>query len=67
MTKREAGRLALLVVANELRGSLDVSDEWVSHPETNETLSRDERAMIRTEGERFLSALEERIARMRRT
>jgi len=31
MTRREARRLALLVVLQELSASLDTSDEWARH------------------------------------
>ena len=62
MTKREARRIALLVIADEVGGSLEVSDEWARHPETDRLLEPDERTKVVTEARQFLAALETRIA-----
>ena len=64
MNKRQARRLAMLTIANDLRGSLDVSDEWERHPETDTLFTRADYDKVREEAARFLTSLEARIARM---
>ena len=54
----------MLTIANDLRGSLDVSDEWERHPETDTLFTRADYDKVREEAARFLTSLEARIARM---
>jgi hypothetical protein len=63
MRAREAKRLALLVILHDVGASLDISDEWLRHPETDEPFSRDERAKVKAQAGMFLKTLERRVAR----
>jgi hypothetical protein len=62
MTRREARRLALLVVLQELSASLDTSDEWVRHPETDDELTPDEVKKVKSEARKIVDELEARAA-----
>ncbi len=57
MTRREARRLALLVAWDELVRSLDVSDEWSRHPETDVELTMAEVKMVKEEGRKITEVL----------
>ena len=63
MTQTEARRLALLIVADEVDRSLDVSDEWTLHPETNAAFNREDCVKVKAQARRFLKRLEAQIAR----
>lgn len=65
MNRREAHRLALVLIADELGRSLATSDEWVRHPETDEPLTTDEVGKMKREARSYLEALETRLARIR--
>jgi hypothetical protein len=64
MTKREARRLALLIIDSEIRGSIDVSDEWRRHPETDAELSLVDARKVMAEAHRFLASLTLQIDRL---
>src|SRR5271155_419209 len=64
MTQREARRLALLIVADEVGRSLAVSDEGDRHPETDEPLNRDDGIKVRTQAKRLVDRLETQAARI---
>lgn len=64
MSRREARRLALLVVLNDLIGALDTSDEWLRHPETDEELTPDDVRKVKTEGRKIVDTLEARAERL---
>lgn len=64
MTRKEARRLALLTVLTEIQISLDVSDEWCRHPETDAEFTRREALQVRTEAQRFVDALERRVGKL---
>lgn len=66
MTRREARRLALILICDELGRSLDVSDEWVFHPESDVRLTKDESALVRAEANAILRSLESRLTRCTR-
>ena len=57
MTQREARRLALLIVADEVGRSLDVSEEWERHPETDAEFSRDDGVKVRSQARRIVARL----------
>lgn len=63
MTKREVRRIALLIAWDDLSRSLDTSDEWTRHPETDIAFTVQETEQIKREAKVFLDALEVRIAR----
>ena len=63
MTKREARRLALLVACDELTRSLDVSDEWFRHPETDAVFTKGEAKLVMQEAKAIVEAMEKRIAK----
>lgn len=63
MIRKEARRLALLIAWDDLGRSLDVSDEWSRHPESDREFTVEETAQIKREAKVFLDALETRIAR----
>jgi hypothetical protein len=63
VTRREAKHLALVVIADELTRTLDVSDEWDRHPETDEKLTLGETLKVRREAQLILDSLERRIGR----
>lgn len=65
MTAREARRVALLILLDEGSRSLDVSDEWERHPETDQLLSRDDGVRVRSQARAFLRSLERRAARLK--
>lgn len=60
MTKREARRLALLIAWDELVRSLDVSDEWVRHPETDVVFTVKEMKQVKQEAKVIVDALDRR-------
>ena len=62
MRQREARRLALLIIATDIDMSLDVSDEWARHPETDAKLDPDDCVKVKEQARRFLAQLERRIA-----
>lgn len=64
MTRREARRLALLIVWDDTVRSLDVSDEWYRHPETNEELSKEDVGRIKAEGRRIVDTLSKQADRL---
>ena len=64
MNAREARRLALLIIWDETARGLDTSDEWVSHPETGEPFTREECLKVKSEGQKFVDALEVRAGRL---
>jgi hypothetical protein len=57
MTRREARRLALLIAWDDLCRSLDTSDEWVRHPETDEEFTVAEVKMVKEEGRKITEVL----------
>lgn len=57
ITKREIKRLALLIAADELDRSTDLSAEWGLHPETNENLPGEVREALKEEARRMVSGL----------
>ena len=57
MTRREARRLALLIAWDELVRSLDVSDEWDRHPETDVEFTVAEVKMVKEEGRKIAGVL----------
>ena len=57
MTRREARRLALLIAWDDLSRSLDTSDEWVRHPETDEEFTAAEVKMVKEEGRKIAEVL----------
>ena len=63
MTKHEAKVIALKIITDELRRALDVSDEWIRNPDTDERLSSEEIVMVKHQAGRFLEQLETRISR----
>ncbi len=63
MNRREARRLALLVIADEIGRALDISDEWHRHPETDAPVSMKDAEKVKSEARLFLDALEVRIGR----
>lgn len=56
MTKREARRLAMITIWNEIEGSLEASDEWARHPETDEPFTREERSKVEAAGRAWMDA-----------
>lgn len=60
MTKREARRLALLIAWDELVRSLDVSDEWVRHTETDVVFTVKEMKQVKQEAKVIVDALDRR-------
>jgi hypothetical protein len=66
VTQTEARRLALLIIVDETGRSLDVSDEWTLHPETNAPFNRDDYVKVTAQARRFLKRLEAQIARVRK-
>jgi hypothetical protein len=67
MTRREAQRLALLVAWDELSRSLDTSDEWVRHPETDDELSMEEVKKIKAEARKIVADLEKKANALSKT
>ena len=63
MTKREAKRLARLVILHEVTASLQCSDEWACHPENGDDFSVKEIDMLKREGWLFRDELERRALR----
>lgn len=61
MTQREARRLALLVIWQEISGSLDTSDEWLRDPETDRAFAQDEVLAVREAGAAWLRRFEARL------
>lgn len=57
MTRREARRLVLLIVWDDLIRSLDVSDEWCRHPETNEPLDPNDVKKVKEEARKIAGVL----------
>ncbi len=57
MTRREARRLVLLIVWDDLIRSLDVSDEWLRHPETDEELTTDDVKKVKSEARKIAEVL----------
>ena len=57
MTRREARRLVLLIVWDDLIRSLDVSDEWCRHPETNEPLNPNDVKKVKEEARKIAEVL----------
>ena len=57
MTRREARRLALLIAWDDLIRSLDVSDEWCRHPETDVEFTVAEVKMVKEEGRKIAGVL----------
>ena len=53
MTKREARHIALLVIHHEVEVSIDNSDEWFRHPETDVLLARGDVVKIKEEARRI--------------
>jgi UDP-N-acetylmuramate-alanine ligase len=62
MRKREARRLALLIAWDELSRSLDVSDEWAHHPETDVPFTVEEMKKVKQEAEKIVEVLERRAS-----
>lgn len=63
MTSREAKRLAILVAVSELSGSLDISDEWLRHPENDVAFNRDEALKVKEQGRHLVVAMASRARR----
>jgi len=63
MTRREAKRIALLIVWDEIGRSLDVSSEWERHPESDKLFTKEEVEKVKREAKAFLDSLETRIGR----
>ena len=63
MRATEARRLALLIILDEALRSLDVSDEWERHPETDVAFTRADKLKVRTEAELFLRQLNKRVSK----
>ena len=61
MNKREARRLALLVIWNEIDGSLEASDEWVRHPENDREFTSDEVKKVKDAGRKWLDGFTGRL------
>jgi len=61
---REAKRLATVIVCDDLTRSLDVSDEWARHPETDAELTTEESTKVRAQGRKLADELEARIDRL---
>ena len=64
MNRREARRLALLIVWEETLRGLDVSDEWISHPETNDPFTRADCIKVKDEGAKIVASLEAQANRL---
>lgn len=60
MTRREARRLVLLIVWDDLIRSLDVSDEWCRHPETNEPLDPNDVKKVKEEARKIAGVLSQK-------
>jgi hypothetical protein len=60
VTRREAHRLALLVIVDDLSLSLDISDEWTRHPETDVELTLDEVKKVKSEARKIVDELTDR-------
>lgn len=63
MRSGEAKRLALLTILHDVGASLDMSDEWLRHPETDAVYTREERLKVRAKAQEFLGILERRVVR----
>ena len=53
----------MLVILSEVRGSLNVSDEWARHPETDEAFDREEFKQVFQAGRAWLEAFDAKIPR----
>jgi hypothetical protein len=61
MRAAEAKRLAFLIILHEVGASLDTSDEWLRHPETDEQFTREEVVKVKAKAQYFLGQLERRV------
>jgi hypothetical protein len=66
VNEREAKRLAILIAWDDLVRSLDTSDEWVRHPETDRLLTLDEVRKVKDQARQIANGLEARAARLLR-
>lgn len=66
MRAGEAKRLALLTILHDVGASLDMSDEWLRHPETDAVYTREERMKVRAKAQEFLGILERRVVKEER-
>ena len=57
MTRREARRLALLIAWDDLSCSLNTSDEWYRHPETDEPLAPNDVKKVKEEARKIAKVL----------
>jgi hypothetical protein len=67
MRSGEAKRLALLTILHDVGASLDTSDEWLRHPETDAVYTREERLKVRAKATDFLGELERRVVHGKRS
>jgi len=58
VTKREAKRLARMTLVDEMRRTIDCTDELASHPETNVKYTPKESVMIFAAAEEAYTMLE---------
>lgn len=63
MRAAEAKRCAILIILHEVGASLDTSDEWLRHPETDQPFNREEVMKVKAKVVEFLGTLERRIAK----
>jgi hypothetical protein len=61
MTKREARRLALLIIHAEIDGSLCTSDEWCRHPEDDREFTRAEMERVKDSAQAWLANFTKRL------
>lgn len=63
MRATEVKRLALLIIFHDVEASLDISDEWLRHPETDEPFTREELEKVRAQGREFCKWLETQVSK----